>query len=97
MKPANILKIENLNDGWCDKDHVILCACFQLLGDFVEQEMRPNDYPDWNATEETANAKKEIEALYEWWQGWKNTDHDDHLTENEMLKRLIDVRGYLWT
>ncbi len=107
MKPSNILEITSLDDGWCDKDHVLLHACFQLLVDFVEKEMLPQDYPDWEATPETSNARKEIEALYTWWQEWKKEesnkstsfreDEKRYHKENEMLKRLIDVRMFLWT
>lgn len=108
MQPSNLLKIESLRDGWCDKDHIMLHACFQLLSDFVEKEMLPMDkHLDWNGTEETKKARKEIEELYAWWQEYKKAvhersytfkeDHDNYQLENEMLKRLIDVRVYLWT
>lgn len=108
MQPANILKIQGLGEGWCDKDHVLLHACFQLLSDFVETEMRVQDHPDWNATEESCRAKKEIEELYAWWQQRKNDaimnrsvsfseEHVIYAKDNEMLKRLVDIRMHLWT
>lgn len=85
----------------------MLHACFQLLTNFVEKEMHAQDYPDWEATEQTKNAKKEMEELYNWWQQWQKEkikdsstsfeDMNNHLKENEMLKRLIDVRKYMWT
>jgi hypothetical protein len=131
MQPANLLKIESLSDGWRDKDSVLLHACFQLLSDFVEQEMPKYPFINWNIpvdsmnfvirdvqfntdkTEEvdpanTRDIKKEFEELYAWWQEWKKKDeterrstfeedHADYLEENEMLKRLIDLRMYMWT
>lgn len=109
MQPANLLKIKSLSKGWRDKDHLLLHACFQLLNDFIQKEMLPMDkYLDWNGTEETRKARNEIEELNVWWQEWKKTDrghkttsseedHADYLKENEMLKRLIDVRMYMWT
>lgn len=131
MQPANLLKIESLTDGWCDKDHVLLHACFQLLSDFVEKEMPKFPYFNWNVSTDmmnavekqvqfdpsttdenvstnTRNVKKEFEELYAWWQEWKKKeeikknstfeeDHADYLIENEMLKRLIDLRMYMWT
>lgn len=109
MQPANVLKIESLGEGWMDKDALVLHACFQLLSDFIEKEMLPMDkYLNWNAAEDTKKARKEIEELYAWWQEWKKEDRAgnttaseehtaDYLKENEMLKRLIDVRMYLWT
>ena len=66
MEPANILKIESLPDSWRDKDGVILHACFQLLKDFVEQEKEIIELIDWEYTEETKNAKTEIDFLYNW-------------------------------
>ena len=75
MQPSNLLKIDSLTDGWCDKDHVLLHACFQLLCDFVEKEMLVQDNIDWNATEEIKNAKKEIDELYAWWQESKKDLH----------------------
>jgi len=104
--PANILKIDTLGESWRDKDVILLHACFQLLTDFVEKEMLVQNYPDWNADEDIKNARKEIEELYNWWQERKNNDlskesfeeeHTLYLKENEMLKRLIDVRMYMWT
>jgi len=103
MQPSHLLKIDSLGSGWCDKDFIILHACFQLLADFAEKEMLVQDYPDWDATEETKNAKKEIEELYAWWQERKKLDSTRemdagvYLKDNEMLKRLVDVRMYLWT
>lgn len=108
MEPANILQIGTLADGWCDKDHVLLHASFQLLSDFVEKEMLPMDkHLDWSAAEDTQKARKEVEELYAWWQEYKKTlqersytfkeDLDHYLHENAMLKRLIDVRMYMWT
>ena len=107
MQPSNVLHINSLDEGWRDKDDVLLHACFQLLTDFVEKEMLVQDYPDWDATDQTKNARKEIEALYAWWQEWKNDDshktssfredEKQYYKENQMLKRLIDVRMFLWT
>ncbi len=132
MEPSNILKIESLPDGWRDKDHVLLHACFQLLSDFVEQEIPKFPHINWNVpansadpavikgiqfdqntTDENASAdtrdiKKEFEELYTWWQEWKKKetteksstfkeDHEEYLKENEMLKKLIDLRMYMWT
>jgi hypothetical protein len=131
MQPSNILKIESLTEGWCDKDSVLMHACFQLLSDFVEQEIPKFPHIDWNVSADVSNSvfkgiaftpgsteekdstktrdiKKEFEELYAWWQEWKKKednernssfeeDHADYIKENEMLKRLIDLRMYMWT
>ena len=131
MEPSNILRIESLKEGWCDKDHVLLHACFQLLSDFVEKEMPQYPFINWNIPVDNMNfvireldlkadktggkdpantrdIKKEFEELNAWWQEWKEKketktnssfeeDHVDYLKENEMLKKLIDLRMYMWT
>lgn len=128
MQPANILKIKSLDKGWRDKDSVLLHACFQLLSDFVEQEIPKFPAINWNVSANMMNAqvkgiqfdhteennsastrdiKKEFEELYAWWQEWKKKDstnnstfeedHADYLIENEMLKKLIGLRMYMWT
>jgi hypothetical protein len=129
MEPANVLKIESLSEGWCDKDHVLLHACFQLLSDFVEKEMSKYPHINWNVPADrmnavikevqfdaaadgndpvnTRNVKKEFEELYHWWQEWKKKleegtstfeeGNEKYLKENEALKRLIDLRMYMWT
>lgn len=108
MQPANILKIESLDEGWGDKDDVLLHACFQLLVDFYETELAVTGrFINWEATPATRQAREEIEQLYAWWQEWKKTatikthsfaeDATRYAKENEMLQRLIQVRGYMWT
>ncbi len=101
MKRANVLKIESLPNGWCDKDVVILHACFQLLKDFVEQEKEMIETIDWEHNEEIKNTKSEIDFLYNWWSErvTKENDLDEkqYQEDNQMLKRLIDVRLHLWT
>jgi hypothetical protein len=100
-----MLCISTLTAGWCDKDHVLLHACFQLLSDFVEKEMADSWWVNWQQDEVHSSAKKEIDILYAWWKEWQikvNNDrflHEptDYEKENEMLKRLIDVRKFLWT
>ncbi len=104
MNPANVLKIKSLPDDWRDKDDILLHACFQLLKEFVEQEKEMIEIIDWTDSEESKHAKSEIDFLYRWWQERIKTDKDiDTLNkdiyeeDNRMLKRLIDVRQYLWT
>jgi len=103
MEPANVLKIESLSNGWRDKDDVILHACFQLLRDFIEQEKEMIEIIDWEHDEEQKQAKSEIYFLYNWWKERFHNEEDfdkikqQYEEDNQMLKRLIDVRRYLWT
>lgn len=106
MKPGNVLKISTLDEDWSDKDNVMLHACFQLLTDCIEIE-KLDEFTDWQQNDTYKQAKKEIDELYFWWKervkaehenkldpGWINDQHDK---DNEMLLRLIKIRGFLWT
>ncbi len=105
MEPSNVLSITTLSEGWCDKDTVMLHACFQLLSDCVEKENLLNGHIDWGHDSKQKAAKTKIQELYDWWQQRKNsnpgtTDDLEPSTYNEdteMLTELIKVRQYLWT
>ena len=106
MKNPEILKIKTLSGDWCDKDVVMLHACFQLLTDCIEEEELLTGHVNWSHDEEHLNAKKEFEELYAWWTERKRLDSEEkvndldrtqYFADNEMLIRLIKVRQYLWT
>jgi hypothetical protein len=107
MKNPKKLRIKTLKCKWCDKDIVLLHACFQLLTDCVEKEKLINGIIDWNWDENHKKVKMEIEELYTWWKYRIKLDkkgkinpilnHDQYETDNEMLIRLIKIREYLWT
>jgi hypothetical protein len=101
-----ILNIDNLDSDWCDKDIIMLHACFQLLTDFVEKEKAFNGHIDWEIDQEATNAKAEIQQLYHWWSTRKTLDNlnsidtletEQYNEDNRMLSRLIKVRQWLWT
>jgi hypothetical protein len=101
-----MLNITTLDGEWCDKDIVLLHACFQLLTDFVEQEIS-QDTVDWEHNESISIVRKEIDFLYNWWKERLKDELDDNLApiwsddqhniDDEMLIRLIRIRRYLWT
>ena len=101
MKPLNLLKIETLNDEWLDKDVIILHACFQILCDCIEKENLFTSHVDWMYDDEHKNAKIEIENLYNWRNKRKfdndNLENIQYEEDNQMLKKLIEFRQYLWT
>jgi hypothetical protein len=106
LKNPDTLIIKTLNGDWCDKDIVMLHACFQLLTNCIEDEHLLSGHIDWRHNEEQKNAKIEIEELYAWWNKRKNLDREDaiydldkdqYVKDNEMLIRLITIRQYLWT
>ncbi len=106
MNQPQTLKIKTLSGDWCDKDVVMLHACFQLFTDCIEEENLLDGHVGWSHDKEHKKAKKEIEELYAWWNERKKLDADEKLNEldfnqylidNEMLIRLINVRKFLWT
>jgi hypothetical protein len=106
MHNPGTLHIKSINADWCDNDIIMLHACFHLLEDCIESEKLLSGPINWNDTEETRNAKKELEELHNWWMKRKNEsaqnglnelDEAQYATDNEMLIRLIKVRRYLWT
>ncbi len=84
----------------------MLHACFQLLTNFVEEEMA-KDIVDWEHDDANKNARKEMDELYAWWKQRVIKDNAGEINfiwgegqyeqDNAMLIRLINVRQYLWT
>ncbi len=104
MEPANILKIESLSAKWCDKDHVMLHACFQLLKDCIEKECLLDGVIDWGQDEKHVKAQTELLELYNWWQQRVSLedsktppDTDQFDQDTRMLTRLVNIRWALWT
>jgi hypothetical protein len=106
MKPGNILKIETLGSDWCDKDTVMLHACFQLLTDCIQKE-KLFEMTDFDHSEHFQQVKKEIDELNTWWQDRVQMEQDNrfdpalekdqYAKDTEMLVRLVKIREYLWT
>ena len=103
-KPA-ILHIKTLDGNWCDKDIIILHACFQLLTDFVEQENAFTGHVNWHEDPAHQSAKEEILQLYNWWttrkildsvDGINDLEKDQYKEDSEMLIRLVNIRQFLW-
>lgn len=85
------LKIKSLPRTWVDRDVVMLHACFQILEDCVEKES-VDTHCNYETYKEYVD---EIRFLYNWWQKRKDKDEDDK--DDEMLIRLMKIRGFLWT
>lgn len=91
--------------GWIDMTHVVLSAPFAALVSFVENELNgvfleeipvgeaADSFEHW---EWRVEAEQEIKALYNWWKNEFNGD-DSSEEAQHMLRRLIEVRRYLWT
>ncbi len=87
------LKIESLPKGWCDRDIIILHACFQALKDCVEKEDLFNHSIAYAKSKNGKIAKE----LYDWWETRKDSNDDDYEKDTKQLIRLIKIRGGLWT
>lgn len=93
-----ILKIESLepvSKRWCDRDFIMLHACFQILKDFVEKE-KGDEHCSY---EHHKGFVDEVRFLYNWWLERVKFDwpYDRHDEDNEMLLRLMKIRLSLWT
>lgn len=93
------LKIESMPSAkvWQDRDQIMIHACFQLLKDCVEQEevLTHCNY------EEHKFQVDEAKFLYDWWivrteSNFKIVDEQDSI-DDAMLRRLINIRTFLWT
>lgn len=89
------LKINSLpsSKDWVDRDVVMLHACFQILEDCVEKEEVDN-HCNYETHKEPVD---EIRFLYKWWKNRKVKDWSDDAEDDEMLIRLMKIRGFLWT
>jgi len=93
-----ILKISSLPNSkqWVDRDQIMLHACFQILVDCVEHE-----HVDTHCNYETHHEfVDEVRFLYEWWKirrGANLVDDTQMEEDDNMLKRLINIRTSLWT
>lgn len=89
--------------GWLDRSEGMLFAAFAILVDFVDREYP--GYVDWEHSDEMRAQRDEVMALYRWWTVERKSerDADDGTTDvvddkdDEMLLRLVKVRGILWT
>jgi len=78
---GNTLVLKDLpaDSKWCDKDRVMLLACFQLLVNFVEKE-KPQNIVDFKHDRNQRAQWKEIQALYKYWKKDRPAE-DKHIGE----------------
>lgn len=93
-----ILRIESLPNTkqWIDRDEIMLHVCFQILKDFIEKE-NGDTHCNYEAHKDFVD---EIRFLNNWWYERNSRTEfavDYEIEDNEMLSRLIKVRGSLWT
>lgn len=61
----NVLKIKSLPPTWCDRDHLLCHAMFQVLSDFIEKE-KPDEIIDWDSDPEHRHARDKMDELNNW-------------------------------
>ncbi len=89
----NVVVCRSLPPTWCDRDQLMMHACFECLEYYAEKDSSW----DWKATREEivktytegcgsdnfeaannrADEVEELRALYHWWQGYKAHDDED--------------------
>lgn len=94
-----ILKIESLpkkTERWIDRDQIMIHSCFQLLKDCVEKE-NVDTHCNYESHKDFVD---EVRFLYNWWLGRSEMDYistEQSEEDDEMLIRLMKIRGGLWT
>jgi len=100
MESGNILKIDSLDEGWRDKDTVVLHVCFWLLKDCVEKESLLDGRVDWEAGEMHRLARKEIKDIYNRWLFYEGPGDpnagESYTGEAQILLPLIKIGWELW-
>ena len=64
----HVLKLKYVEPGYHDADTLLIHSMFQVLVNFIELE-KPNEIVNWESDPEHKHAWEEMNALYEWWVG----------------------------
>lgn len=102
------VRCEKLKPTWHDRSELVMHAAFQCLVDFVEKEhpweleKTLEEFKDIYECDPEEGGRRyhvsqELSALYHWWKAYDDEYVDDYKLENEKLKRLVELRAYLWT
>jgi hypothetical protein len=83
-----ILKDLKKNSEWCDKDRVLLYACFQILVDFIEKE-RPQTIVDYKHDPEHRRQWKELQAIYRYWK--KDRPRLERESDKALMKAGLEM------
>ena len=94
MRNLKIKTLYPMKEGWCDRDIILLHACFQLLVDWVEQEDGLN-HCSYSAHKESIDILTE---LYNWWKSIEDYSSDFEGSEESQVKLelLVKHRQFLW-
>lgn len=98
MRHLKIESLENKNVRYYEMDEVMLHACFQVLKDFVENELMIPDLHELEDEEfwDHLDFYDKCIELYYWWIERNQLIHSKDSVDQEKLKELIDMRLKLW-
>jgi len=83
IRKHHIVKMPRLSRwNWCDTDHRLVHANFELLVQFVDNE-KPFDWINWESDEGHQNAANVMRELYKWWKDYPRREKEvDDATHN---------------
>ena len=99
MRYLRIKSLCSNKDNWIDRDVILLHASFQILTDYIELE-KGDIYCNYETHKASVD---ELRFLYNWWKKRllveirTTNEKAQYKEDNEMLIRLINIRGFLWT
>lgn len=109
FKPYNVVKCADLPRSWCDRDHLMFHAMFQILVDFVELEQPFRNYDAkpavkrhtnieemkaWN--ERHYNSQEGRESFYHEWETEEEKIQTDKRTRERYLIQKDIIYIYEW-
>lgn len=102
-KRYTTIKPRYLPHTWCDKDHLMAHAMFELLSTFIEDECSPGHvqwYGEYGYKIEVNGqeiyVRDEMQALYDWWHNQYNkahTEETDKIYDEAIDEPLCDENG----
>jgi len=90
MRILKIHSLPSVSSNWVDRDEIMLCACFQILSDFIEKEDGLN-HCNYEAHKDFVD---EARFLQDWFNKREDINHEE---DTQMLSRLMKIRTGLWT
>lgn len=81
------IKPRYLGHTWWDRSEVLVDVCFEVLCQFVENEL---NYVNWECSEQHKNAKAEMLELYEWWKNC-HKNKDNYCPEDPIFEEYKNV------
>lgn len=78
--------------SWCDTDHRLVHANFELLKQFVDHE-KPFDIVDWKSDKGHRKAGETIKELYIWWNDYPRREKEIEYALDDWYKNRNKAKG----